>query len=56
MRNKDGTCIARPTVINMNTNKLKYYLFIISLSKCTGSCNVLSPKRCLTKKYKRHIS
>ena len=37
-------CMVRPTLINMNPNELKYYPFMISLNKCTGSCNVLSPK------------
>ena len=36
--------MARPTLMNMNPNELKYYPFMISLDKCTGSCNVLSPK------------
>ena len=44
-----GPCIVRPSLINMNPNKLKYYPFMISLNKCTGSCNVLSPKICVTK-------
>ena len=52
----DKLCMARSTVIDMNPVELKYYLFMISLNKCTGSCNVLSPniedKR--NKKNKRH--
>ena len=36
----------------MNPNELKYYLFIISLNKCTGNCNVLSPKMCVPKETK----
>ena len=43
------TCMIRPTLIDMNTNELKYYPFIINLNKCTGSCNVLSPKICVPK-------
>ena len=35
--------MVRPTLIDMNPNELKYYSFMISLNKCTGSCNVLSP-------------
>ena len=31
----------------MNPAELKYYSFIISLNKCTRSCNVLSPKICV---------
>ena len=40
----DETCMVRPIIINMNPNELKSYLFVISLNKCTGSCNVLSQK------------
>ena len=40
----DEPCMVRPTVIDMNPVELKYYPFMISLNKCTGSCNVLSPK------------
>ena len=40
----DEPCMARPTLIDMNPNELKYYPFMISLNKCNGSCNVLSPK------------
>ena len=32
--------------------ELKYYPFMISLDKCTGSCNVLSPIICVTKNTK----
>ena len=41
-----------PTVINLNSVEIKYYPFMISLDKCTGSCNVLSPKTCSKKKQK----
>ena len=41
--------IVRPTLIDMNPNELKYYPFMVSLNKCTGSCNVLSPKMCVPK-------
>ena len=40
------------TLINMNPNELKYYPFMISLNKYTGSCNVLSPKICVPKESK----
>ena len=33
----DETCMARPTLINLNPVELKYYLLMISLNKCTGS-------------------
>ena len=36
--------MARPNLIDKNPVEVKYYLFIISSNKCTGSCNVLSPK------------
>ena len=45
-------CMIRPFLINMNPNELKYYPFMISLNKCTGSCNVLSPKICIPKETK----
>ena len=38
--------------MNMNPNEFKYYQFMISLNKCTGSCNVLSPKICVPKETK----
>ena len=44
--------MVRPTVIDMNPNELKYYPFLISLNKCTGSCNVSSPKICVPKEIK----
>ena len=42
----------RPTLIDMNPLKLKYYRFMISLNKCTGSCNPLFPKICVPKETK----
>ena len=33
-------CMIRPTRINLNPVEFKYYIFIISLDKCTGSCNL----------------
>ena len=44
--------MVRPTLIDMNPVQLKYYPFMISLNKCTGSCNVLSPKMCVPKETK----
>ena len=44
-------CMFRPSLTNMNRNELKYYPFI-SLNKCTGSCNVLYPKICVSKETK----
>ena len=31
--------MVRPTLIDLNPVDLKYYLFMITLDKCTGSCN-----------------
>ena len=42
----------RLTPIHLNPGKLKYYLFMISLDKCNGSFNFLSPKICVTKETK----
>ena len=44
--------MVRPTIIYMNPVELKYYPFVISLNKCIGSCNALSPKKCLPKENK----
>ena len=44
--------MVRPTIVNMNYDELKHYLFMISLNKCTEGCNVLSPKICVPKKTK----
>ena len=44
--------MVRPTLIDLNPFELKYYPFMISLHKCSGSCNVLSPKICVPKKIK----
>ena len=48
----DEQCVVRPTLIYMNPVELKCYPFMISLNKCTGSCNVLSPIRCFPKETK----
>ena len=45
-------CLDRPTIIDLNSVELKCYPFMISLDKCTGSCNVLSPKICVPKETK----
>ena len=44
--------MARPTLIDKNPVEVKYYLFIISLNKCTASFNVLSPKISVLKETK----
>ena len=48
----DELCMVRPTIIYMNPVELKYYPFVISLNKCIGSCNALSPKKCLREENK----
>ena len=50
----DEPCIIRPSFIDLNPVTLNYYSFMISLNKCSGSCNVLSPKICVSKRNKRH--
>ena len=48
----DEPCMFRPTLIDLNPVELTYYLFMISLGKCNGSYNVLSPKICVPKETK----
>ena len=42
----------RATLFDLNSVDLNYYLFMISLDKCNGSCNVLPTKICVLKKTK----
>ena len=44
--------MVRPTLVDLNPVELKYYPFMISLDKCIGSCNALSPKICVPKETK----
>ena len=46
----DELCMVRLALINMNPVELKYYLFMISLNKCAGSCNVYLQKYVFQKK------
>ena len=46
------TGMSRTTLIDLNPVELKYFLFMISLDKSGGSCNVLSPKICVPKKQR----
>ena len=46
--------MVRPTLIDLNLPKLKYYPFMISLDKSTGNCNVLSPTVCPPKRNTKH--
>ena len=41
--------MVRPTLIDLNPVELKYYLFMISLNKCTGSSNIF--KKCVPKAF-----
>ena len=38
------------TLIDLNPVEVTHYPFMISLDKCHGNCNVLSPKLCVMKK------
>ena len=42
-------------LIDLNPVELKYFPFMVSLDKCNGSCNILSPKICIPKETK-HIN
>ena len=52
----DEPYLVRPTVIDLNPAEPKYYLFMISLNKYTGNCNVfvivISPKVGVAKETK----
>ena len=37
----DDPCMVRPTPVDANPFDFKYYLFMISSNKCTGSCNIV---------------
>ena len=48
-------CMIKSFLIDLNPVGLKYYTFMISLDKCSGSCNSvdnLSPKICVPSKTK----
>ena len=44
--------MVRLTIVDMNPAEQKFYPFMTSLNKCTGSCNVFSPKICVPKETK----
>ena len=50
----DEPCMFRPILIDLNPVELKYYPFMISLDKCTESCNVSSPKKYVFRRNKIH--
>ena len=41
------SCLARPTLIDLNLNELHYYPFVVNLDRCSGSCSTLDdlPRR-----------
>ena len=45
----DQPCMVRFIRNDLNPVEIKYYPFVISLDKCTGRCNVLTPKICVQK-------
>ena len=48
----DQPCMVRLILNDLNPVEIKYYPFVISLDKCTGRCNVLTPKICVQKDRK----
>ena len=48
----DEPCMVRPTLIDLNPVEFKYYPFMASLDKYSGSCNALSSKICVPSKTK----
>ena len=48
----DEPCMARPTLIDINPNEIRYYQCMTSLNKHAGSCNVLSPTICVLNETK----
>ena len=34
-------CLDRPTLIDLNSNELHYYPFMVSLESCNESCNTI---------------
>ena len=45
----DEKCMVGHTTIDMNPAEFKYYQLMISLNKCTETCNFLSPEICVPK-------
>ena len=48
----DEPCMVRPNLIDLNPVEIKYYPFMITLDKCSGNNNVLSPKIYVPKETK----
>ena len=49
----DENMHVRSTLIDLNPDE-QDYPFMISLDKCTGGCNILSPKNMCSKRSKKH--
>ena len=49
---KNELYMNRSSIIDLNPVELGNYSFMISLDKCTGSCNVLSQQICVSKETK----
>ena len=52
---KNEPCISRSTLIDLNPTQLNYFLFMISLDICNGSCNAvdyLPSKTCIPSEKK----
>ena len=48
-------CQARPTLVDINSNETLFYLFIVSVNNCSGSCNTIYDpyvRVCIRKKVK----
>ena len=52
----DEPCKVRTILMDLNPVELKYYPFMISLNKRTGSCNVLTSKICVPKETYKYIN
>ena len=51
----NGPSMVRLTIIDLNPVELKHYAYMISLDKCSGSCNILSSEICVPKKNKTQM-
>ena len=49
----DKQCTVISKFINLNPFETEYYQSMVGLDKCSGSCNVLSPEICISKKKKK---
>ena len=43
----DEPCLLKPTLTDLNPNKLHYYPFMVNLDWCNGSCNTLDDLSCI---------